>query len=156
MTIGALSIRPLGERPEAAPLLAEWFATEWPDYHRGRSLPDVASRFRLIPDVEQTLIAEIEGEMVGTVALRGTWEAAPEIPPPWIGSLFVAPQHRGLGIGVALVDAAVIAAGEAGHSAAHISIRVDPASYICRGWRVVGTVFVGDESVTVLRIEIPA
>ena len=153
MTIGALAIRPLEERPEADALLAEWFAAEWSEYHRGRSLPDVASRFRLVPDVQQTLVAEIEGEIVGTVTLRGRWEAAPEIPPPWVGGLYVVPQRRGKGIGMALVDAAVAAATTEGHSVVHMSVRVDPVSYIRIGWEVVGTVFVGDENVTVLRTE---
>ncbi len=148
-----MAIRSLEERPDAAGRLAEWFVAEWPDYHRGRSLPDVASRFRLVPDVQQTLIAEIDGEVVGTVALRGPWEVVPDIPPPWIGGLYVVPQHRGAGIGMALVEAAIAEAAGEGHADVHISVRVDPASYVLRGWRIVGTVFAGDENVTVLRIE---
>ena len=153
MMVGALTIRPFDECPEASELLAEWSIAEWPEYHRGRSLFDVASRFSLVPKHRETLIAEIGGDLVGTVALRGIWEDAPEIPPPWIGGLFVAPERRGAGIGMALVDAAVVAAAEQGHSEVHISIRVDPASYLRRGWLVVGTVAVGDESVTILRVE---
>lgn len=153
MTIGALTIRPLEARPDAAAELAERIFAEWPEYHRGRTLPDVASRFRLVPDMQRTLIAEIEGEVVGTVALRGAWEVAPEIPPPWVEGLYVVPEHRGQGIGLALVDAAVRAAADAGDEEAHISVRVDPASYIARGWKVVGAVSVGDENVTVLRID---
>ncbi len=103
--------------------------------------------------VSASLIAEIENEVVGTVALRGRWEAAPEIPSPWIGGLFVVPQHRGQGIGKALVEAATGEAVAAGQPIVHMAIRVDPGSYIRRGWRVVGTVFSGDESVTVLRLE---
>jgi len=153
MTIGVPAVRPLEERPEALELLAEWFSAEWPEYHKGRSLPDVSSRFKLIPDQQHTLIAEVDGELVGTVSLRGRWEPAPEIPPPWIGGLFVAPDYRNQGIGMALVDAAVSEAKDEGHPAVHLSVRVDPASYTRRGWRVVGTVFAGDENVTVLRIE---
>jgi len=153
MTIDSPAVRPLEERPEAEQLLAEWFSVEWPEYHKGRSLPDVASRFKLIPDLQHTLIAEVDGELVGTVSLRESWEAAPEIPPPWIGGLFVVPGYRNQGIGMALVDAAVAEARDEGHSTIHLSVRVDPASYIRRGWQVVGTVFVGDENVTVLRIE---
>jgi len=153
MTTRSLVIRSLEERPDAAGLLAEWFVAEWPEYHRGRSLPDVASQFRLVSDVQHTLIAEIENEVVGMVALRGRWEAAPEIPSPWIGGLFVVPQHRGQGIGKALVEAATAEAVAAGQPIVHMAIRVDPESYIRRGWRVVGTVFSGDESVTVLRLE---
>jgi len=153
MVLGTMDIRPLAERPEAAAQLDEWFVTEWPDYHRGRALPDVASQFTLVPDIQQTLIAEIAGVVVGTVALRGVWEASPEIPPPWVGGLFVVPEYRGQGSGMALVQAAVAEAGGQGNQFVHMSVRVDPASYIALGWRVVGTVFAGDDQVTVLRIE---
>lgn len=153
MTTRSLVIRSLEERPDAAGLLAGWFVAEWPEYHRGRSLPDVATQFRLVSDAQQTLIAEIAHEVVGTVALRGRWEAAPEIPSPWIGGLFVVPQHRGQGIGRALVEAAIAEATEAGQPIVHMAVRVDPGFYIRMGWRVVGNVVSGDESVTVLRFE---
>lgn len=153
MTLGSVAIRPLSERPDAAQTLAAWFVEEWPEYHKGRSLPDIASRFRLVPESQQTLIAELDGEVVGTVSLRGQWEAAPEIPPPWIGGLYVRPELRGQGVGMALVDAAIDLAAADGQPVIHVSVRVDPASYIRRGWRVVGTVFAGDENVTVLRFD---
>ena len=57
------------------------------------------------------------------------------------------------GIGTALVEAAIAEATEAGQPIVHMAIRVDPGFYIRRGWRVVGNVFSGDESVTVLRFE---
>jgi GNAT superfamily N-acetyltransferase len=139
------------ERPDAALRLAEWFVDEWPEYHRGRELPDVASRFRLVPDVQETLIAEIGDELVGSVALRGPWEAAPEIPPPWIGGLYVAADHRGQGIAQELINAAVALAADEGFDTVHMAIRVDPDGYVERGWRVVGTVFAGDDRVTVVK-----
>lgn len=153
MSRATLTIRSLDDRPEAAVELADWYEDEWPGYHRGRSLEDAASRFRLVPDVQQTLIAELDGELVGTVAVRGPWEAAPEIPPPWIGGLFVVPVHRGRGIGMSLVEAAVNCAADLGHDSAHMAVRVDPTSYLRRGWVEVGRIVAGDESVTVLRID---
>jgi GNAT superfamily N-acetyltransferase len=153
MTIGSLVIRPLEERPEAAQILAQWFHDEWPEYHKGRSLPDIASRFRLVPESQQTLIAEVDSQVVGTASLRGAWEAAPEIPPPWVGGLYVRTEFRGKGIGLALIDAIVDLAAADGEPVIHVSIYADPASYIRRGWRVIGTVFAGDENVTVLRID---
>lgn len=151
MTLGALVIRHLEERPDAALQLAEWFVDEWPEYHRGKELPDVASRFRLVPDVQETLIAEMDGELVGSVALRGPWEAAPEIPPPWIGGLYVTAAHRGKGIAQQLINAAVALAAEAGNDTVHMAIRVDPDGYVKRGWRVVGMVVAGDDRVTVVK-----
>ncbi len=113
----------------------------------------MASRLRLVPDVQQALIAELFGELVGSVSVRGTWDAVPEVAPPWIGGLFVVPAHRGEGIGMALVEAAVACAADLGNSVAHMAVRVDPESFFRRGWEEVGTIVAGDEVVTVLRID---
>lgn len=123
---------------------------EWPDYHRGKTLGDVSSMFRL-RDVQETFIAELDDEIIGTVALRNSWSDAPEIGTPWIGGLFVRPDERGHGVAMALVDAACAHAFSIGHEAVHIAIRSEPDSYEHRGWTMVGTMMAGAESVTVLR-----
>jgi GNAT superfamily N-acetyltransferase len=143
-------IRPLEERPGAAAQLAEWFKAQWPDYHRGRTLGDISSLLRL-RDVQQTLIAEIGGELVGTVAIRKSWSDAPDIPGPWLGGLLVMPEHRHAGIGMALVDAACEAAFAAGYPTIHVAIRDGVAAYEARGWEMVGTMMTGTEAVTVLK-----
>jgi len=143
-------IRPFEERPEVAAQLAEWFTAEWPEYHRGKTLGDVSSMFRF-RDIQQTFVAEIDGVLVGTAAVRNSWNDAPDIATPWIGGLFVHPDHRGHGVGMALVDAACDHAFAAGHEAVHVAIRDRVESYRGRGWKVVGTMMTGDEAVTVLR-----
>lgn len=143
-------IRPLEERPGAAALLAEWFMAEWPEYHRGKTLGDVSSMFRL-RDTQQTFIAELDGEIIGTVALRNSWSDAPDIHTPWVGGLFVQPSQRGHGVAMALVDRACSHAFANGHEAVHIAVRDGADSYEQRGWALVGTMKAGRESVTVLR-----
>jgi GNAT superfamily N-acetyltransferase len=143
-------IRPLAERPGAAAQLAEWFIAEWPEYHRGKTLGDVSSMFRL-RDVQETFIAELDGEIIGTVALRKSWSDAPQIGTPWIGGLFVRPSERGKGVAMALVDAACAHAFSTGHQTVHIAVRDGADSYEHRGWSLVGTMNTGRESVTVLR-----
>jgi GNAT superfamily N-acetyltransferase len=143
-------IRPLEERPGAEGLLAEWFIEEWPEYHRGKTLGDVSSMFRL-RDRQQTFIAELEGEIIGTVALRNSWSDAPNISTPWIGGLFVRPSDRGHGVAMALVESACQHAFSLGHDAVHVAVRDATHGYLERGWREVGTMMTGSESVTVLR-----
>lgn len=143
-------IRPLEERPGAAALLAEWFMAEWPEYHRGKTLGDVSSMFRL-RDTQQTFIAEVDDEIIGTVALRNSWSDAPQIETPWVGGLFVRPIDRGHGIAMALVEAACQHAFSVGHDAVHIAVRSGADSYEDRGWTLVGTMATNSESVTVLR-----
>ncbi len=145
-------IRPLEERPGAAALLAEWFMAEWPEYHRGKTLGDVSSMFRL-RDVQQTFIAELDDEIIGTVALRNSWSDAPQIETPWVGGLFVRPSDRGQGVAMALVDAACAHAFSSGHESVHIAVRDGADSYEQRGWKMVGTMMTDTESVTVLRCD---
>lgn len=125
---------------------------EWPEYHKGKTLGDVSSMFRL-RDVQQTLIGEIDGEIVGTVAIRNTWSDAPEIDTPWIGGLFVKPEFRGRGIAMALVDAATAHAFGNGHRTIHVAVREGSEGYVSRGWSVVGTMMTRKEAVTVLRLD---
>jgi GNAT superfamily N-acetyltransferase len=145
-----VAIRPLEERPEAAGMLAEWFMAEWPEYHRGKTLGDVSSMFRL-RDVQQTFIAEEEDEIIGTVALRNSWSDAPGIDTPWIGGLFVRPTDRGHGVAMALVEAACQHAFRLGHESVHVAVREGIHGYEERGWKNVGTMMTGSEAVTVLR-----
>lgn len=147
-------IRPLEERPGAAALLAEWFMEEWPEYHRGKTLGDVSSMFRL-RDVQQTFIAELDDEIIGTVAVRKSWSDAPDITTPWIGGLFVRPSDRGHGVAMALVEAACEHAFSLGHEAIHVAVRDGARGYEDRGWTNVGTMQTGSEAVTVLRRDAP-
>lgn len=146
-------IRPLEERPDAAVLLAEWFMAEWPQYHRGKTLGDVSSVFRL-RDVQQTFIAERDGEVVGTVALRKSWSDAPQISTPWVGGLFVRPKDRRRGVAMALVEAACQHAFSLGHEAVHVAVRQGVNGYESRGWTMIGTMKTRDEMVTVMRRDI--
>ena len=143
-------IRRLEERPAAAAQLAEWFMVEWPEYHRGKTLGDVASVLRL-RDAQETFIAEQGGELIGTVAVRNSWNDAPDIHTPWIGGLFVRPASRGRGVAKALVEAACEYAFSTGHESLHMAVRAGSEGHQRRGWRLIGTMMTGSDSVAVLR-----
>ena len=147
-----VAISPIAENSDVAVQLAEWFIAEWPEYHRGKTLGDVSSMFRL-RDAQTTLIALDGDDLVGTVAVRNSWSDAPEIRTPWIGGLFVKPSHRHRGIGMQLVDAASRWAFDNGHPTIHVAIRDGVGGYLERGWQVVGTMLSGEDSVTVLRLD---
>jgi GNAT superfamily N-acetyltransferase len=102
-----VTIRPLADRPDVIPVLAELFHAEWHAYD-GRSKTSIESQLRqnLSRDaVPITFIAEtrLEMEMVGTVSLDVS-----DFPPldrcwPWVASLYVIPKARGKGIGTLLM-----------------------------------------------------
>src|ERR1700761_6970388 len=85
-----------------------------------------------------TLIA-IEGdEICGTVSLHESEaEDRPDFK-PYLGALFVKPEHRGKGLGVALVRAVELHAGRLGHAKLHLNAG-DATSpfYEGLGWQIV-------------------
>ncbi|MDX1450122.1 MAG: GNAT family N-acetyltransferase [Acidimicrobiia bacterium] len=137
---------------EPSRLLAGWFACEWPDYFAGRDLDEIASMFLPGPGgLPVTLVAVIGDETVCTVSLRDASTDHPDIPPPWVGGLYVVPEHRHRGIAMRLVTAAVERAGSLGYEWVHISIRRNPEAYLERGWKLIGSATEDDGRVLVLK-----
>jgi predicted N-acetyltransferase YhbS len=112
----------LADHPDVIPLLARWFRAEWPDHYAARELEDIEQEFQswLNRDLLPVGMVAIDGdEVVGTVVLRGkALETHPDRK-PGLGGLYVAAQHRGRGIGTALVKAGMVQARELGYGAVY-------------------------------------
>ena len=102
-----VTIHSLVERPEHAPLLAEWFRAEWGEHFRNWPTPRIVREFFTpSPDVRGlpvVLIAERDGRPCGTVTLRAQWRPSHEHLGPWVGGLFVLPEARGRAIARLLI-----------------------------------------------------
>jgi len=100
-----MDIRPLADRADVIPIVAEWLHTELNPEQRTRAaierqLVENKARRDSLPI---TFVALIGSDVVGTVSLDES-----DLPPydhlsPWLASLYVVPPHRGSGIGRALV-----------------------------------------------------
>jgi N-acetylglutamate synthase-like GNAT family acetyltransferase len=55
---------------------------------------------------------------------------------PWLGSVFVAPQYRGWGVGAALVEAVVSDAAALGYPRIHLLTTEAEGWYTPKGWRI--------------------
>jgi GNAT superfamily N-acetyltransferase len=100
-----VTIRPLADVPEAIPLLARWFYTEWHSYD-GRSLAAIEAQLvqNLARDsIPITFVAQSGSALVGTVSLDLSDLPLFDHLSHWLTSLYVLPAVRGAGIGSALV-----------------------------------------------------
>ena len=77
--------------------------------------------------------------MRGTAALKAEPVANEPGPGPWLAALLVGPNHRGRGIGTALVAAIEAEAGRLGFGAVYTSTDAADPIMARRGWQAVGT-----------------
>jgi|SRR5581483_6669235 len=100
----------LADHLELAPLLAQWHYREWaalmPEWSLPQALADLQSHTerRRIPT---TFIALDGDQLVGSASLLVADLAGWEHLSPWLASVYVVAQRRGLGIGRQLVRRAV-------------------------------------------------
>ena len=103
--------------------------------------PKVASLVTALEDaghVRASLVAEVDGAVVGHVMLSRSWVDAERalVEVVVLSPLSVAPSHHGRGIGTALLAAAVTEAERLGSPV--VFLEGDPAYYSTRGWRPAG------------------
>jgi GNAT superfamily N-acetyltransferase len=134
-----LDLAYLADRPEIAAPLARWHHAEWghliPKWSVAEAAEELASHVgrRTAPT---TVIALADGALAGSASLlledmpgTGPWS-------PWLASVFVAPAHRGRGIGAALVGRVVGDARLLGYGQLYLFTTEREAWYAPRGWLV--------------------
>ena len=115
----------LADQPQTARVIARWFQAEWRPRYGTWKLADVEAEIlegMSLNALPLTLVAFMENaegsrpsavapRPVGTVSLRSSsFEDLPpeNLPPlgPWLGGLYVAPEHRRRGLALALLERA--------------------------------------------------
>lgn len=146
----------LADHMHWAPLLADLHHREWgpilPAWTLADALAELRSHTRRAA-VPTTLVARECGQLLGSVSLVP--EDAPELADatPWLASLYVLPQHRGRGIGRALVRRAVAEAALLGVPRLHLYTPHHEGFYLALGWELMARVHLGGNEVSVLWIE---
>jgi hypothetical protein len=95
-------IIPLAARPHAGPQMAARFKAEWPDFFAATSVDEIEREYFPADldgrDLPMVLVAEVDGEVCGTVAIRdkGTREMTAEAWKRGLPELFAATNtaHR--------------------------------------------------------------
>ena len=138
----------LVDYPKAIPTLTHWFCAQWPEYYAVRTPADIAQDFCAEANrdgLPVRLVAFADGELAGTITLRdqATWTLPAYH--PGLGGLLVVAQHRGRGIGTALVRAGMNVAREQGYERVYATTVTARGILERLGWKLVQTVSHGDE-----------
>lgn len=156
----AFSIVFLADAPSAAPMLADWFLSEWQPYYgtdgTGDATEDLAACMRRDALPLALVALDAEGRPLGTAALK-TESAGSELGlSPWLAAVLVGPPHRGRGIGSALVTAIEGEARRLGHPMLYTSTDTMSGLLQRRGWRAINGTDTLRGRATIYRLELNA
>ena len=146
------------DAPEAAPTLAKWFIEEWTPWFGPDGQGDAESDLEACRSREELPICLValngDGEVLGTAALKSDSVGGELGVGPWLAAMLVGTDHRGGGIGAALVEAIEEEARRLGFSSIYTS--TEPAESIPgrRGWQAFGDSESLKGPVTVYRLQI--
>ena len=150
-----ITIETLTDHPDIAPVVARWCYREW-GYLDPNASPQAWTK-SLREDIHEdrmpaVFVALAESAPVGCVALVERDPATSMDLGPWLAALYVAPAHRGRGIGVWLAHYAIERARDFGIRELHACVTDRRLGDLCRrrGWRDIGQEFYKGRSVTVI------
>lgn len=152
-----IEIAYLVDYPEAISTLTHWFRAQWPEYYAGRTPADIDQEFHSEANrdgLPVRLVAFADGELAGTIILRGrAIKTLPEYH-PGLGGLFVAEQHRNQGIGTELVRAGMDVARDQGYKKVYATTVTARGILECLGWKMVQTIVHNDEQLVLYVCEL--
>ncbi len=135
-----MKIEYLSDHPDAISELVDWYISQWEPYY-GNSGPgdariDLESRLSH-KDLPIGIVA-MEGKKVFATAALGLDETT-NLTPSVIG-LLVGKEHRGQGIGTALLESCVDVARKRGHQRLYVSTNVLVNLLVRMGWQKIDEV----------------
>lgn len=150
----SLKIDFLKNNPHITEICAQWGLSTWGHYNENAHLEGYIKRYALHQQegaLPLTMLAFMDNQPVGMASLRETDGLKP-ILKPWLGSLYVKPEHRSQGIGAKLVGSIEDQAKKLGYSILHLLV-FDPK--ICEwygtlGWTIIGFDTYNNHDVTVM------
>lgn len=152
-----MRIAPLADWMHLAPRLATWHGDEWadllPNWGYQAALDELSTHTRR-NEIPLTLVGLDGDRLLGSVSLLVDDLPGWEHLTPWLASVFVAPEARGLGVGRRLVERATALAGELGHRQLHLFTAGQAEFYRRLGWETLATPTFRDRPVTVMRREL--
>lgn len=135
----ALQFENLADRPDAVPLVAEWYFGEWGYLNPAATLEKVAARLFASMNrdaIPLVVLAVMGDEIIGSAELKYREMTIYPEKEHWLGGVFVVPEHRGEGVAARLIDAVVNSARVLGVDVLHIQTeRLDGGLYLKLGWQ---------------------
>ena len=151
----ALSVEPLARHSEQVPLLAEWFATEWPGWYgiggEGNVTLDLQDFAASETNLPIGFVVFSNGTPVGAGALKAESIPSHKHLSPWAAAGFVVPECRGQGIGAVLLGAMVAHARTLGY--AHVYCGTSTAESLLQrsGWSAIEVTQHAGKALTIFR-----
>ncbi|RVU43059.1 GNAT family N-acetyltransferase [Rubrivivax rivuli] len=151
----ALTVEPLARHRALVPLLAEWFASEWPAWYGSAGQGNIDQDLRAFATSETTLpigfVAFLAGKPVGACALKAESIPSHAHLSPWASAGFVAPKLRGKGIGAGLLAAMLTHAHRLGYP--HVYCGTSTAESLLQrsGWHAIEVTQHAGKRLTVYR-----
>lgn len=154
-----LELAYLADHPEAVPLLARWHHAEWGRLIRDWPLELAESELRSHTGrrvLSTTVVALEDGTAVGSASLLE--EDMPDMPPlgPWLASVYVAPDHRGRGLGGRLVDRIVEEARALAVQWLYLFTANAQSYYEFRGWQVLQPIVAQEHEGVIMHLDLRA
>ncbi|HKY59636.1 MAG TPA: GNAT family N-acetyltransferase [Gemmatimonadota bacterium] len=151
-----MKIAYLADHPEHIPQLAGWLHAQWGYLHENDSVERRAARLESRATrggIPVTFVAVDGVILLGSASLvDDDLETRPELT-PWLASVYVAPEHRGKGVGSALVQRVVEEARDSGVSRLYLWTTDQERLYARLGWIPVERMRFQDEDIVVMTIE---
>jgi GNAT superfamily N-acetyltransferase len=131
------------EAPKAAPTLARWFVEEWAPWYgpdgAGDAGHDLAA-CRSRNELPVCLVAlNMDDQVLGTAALKSESVGSELGVGPWLAAFLVGKEHRGKGVGTALVEAIEEEACRLGFKSIYTSTETAESIMKRRGWQAFGS-----------------
>ena len=138
-----IRIRRLVDTPAAAPVLAAWFAAEWAPWYGPEGPGDAAADLAACSSREALPICLVAlgaaDQVLGTAALKAESVGSELGVEPWLAALLVGADHRGRGVGTALIAAIEAEAWRLGFPALYTSTDSAEGLLLRRGWQAIGS-----------------
>lgn len=133
----------LSEVPHYAEQLARWHVEEWSPIIPGFNVPDMIAEFATHDGgakIPTTVVALAGDTLLGSVSLLENDHDDIRAYSPWLASLYVRPESRGTGLGIALVRHCEALAHGLGVERLYLYTAGQEPFYRKLGWHDVATV----------------
>ena len=152
----AMEIRMLDHDPKLVRTISQWHQQQWGHLSTRTTEDRIAEFAEHGTGVPLTLVGFAGKEPIGTASLLAhDMDIYPELA-PWLGSVYVLPEHRRRGIGRQLVAGVANEAARLAVSTLYLFTEDREGFYAAMGWETLRTLPYHGETVTIMKLEFAA